>query len=339
MNVNEVGDTFKKRICLMLIALLMLVTGCGVGSGEIEQQAVSGSIQKDPGLSPDLNKIMATIHSVSSYKRRMGTQGEKDAAAYLQKELASYGYSPQVQTFPYDLEKHTTYKDLRNFEDDSFWDLDVTEVQKDGESQNVLAVKKPKDNASKNIIVISAHYDDTGYGAVIDNATGVAILLEAARLIANTNCDTEVRFALFGGEENDLNGSRYYVSKLAEDEKENILADINLDYLGIKGSNNIILATIDGKANKASALFDTFLQSNELQIIKAPLSDYISFARGGIPAVSLGQLPVPIKLDKYVSMEEMEKEGIEIENSLLDEERLKTAFNMVARALKQAGQH
>jgi len=95
--------------------------------------------------------------------------------------------------------------------------------------------KKPYKNAGKNIIVISAHYDDTGYRAVLDNATGVAMFLEVARLIANTNCNAEVRFVLLGGAQNDLNGSRYYVSKLSGEEKKNMLADINLDYLGIKG--------------------------------------------------------------------------------------------------------
>lgn len=330
------ASAFNKRICLMIIALFMLVTGCSARSLEIEQQAAFGPILMDPGLSPNLDKIMDNIHSVSSYKRGMGSQGEKDTAAYLQKELESYGYSPQVQVFPYDLQKEFT-KDFRDFKDDSFWDVDATATQKDGESQNIIAVKKPYNDASKNIIVISAHYDDTGYGAVIDNATGVAMLLEVARLIANTNCNAEIRFVLFGGEQFGLNGSRYYVSKLSDEEKKNMLADINLDNLGIKGANNLILATLDGKENQASALFKTFLQNNELQIVTAPASDYVSFARAGIPAVSLGQLPMPIKMeDKYSSMDEMDKALIQIEKSLLDENRLKAAFNMIIKALSQA---
>jgi len=323
--------TFNKHIFLMIMALLLLAAGCGTGSLQRERLSATQA-SEEPSLNTD--KVMDNIHSISSYKRGMGTPGEKNTATYLQKELESYGYLPQAQVFPYDLQKEFP-RDFRDFQDDSFWDVDVSETQKDGESQNIIAIKKPDNNASQNIILISAHYDDTGYGAVIDNATGVALLLEAARLTANTNCHAEVRFVLFGGEQCGLNGSRYYVSKLSEEEKKNML-NINLDYLGIKGTNNLILATIDGKENQASSLFKNFLQSNELQIVNSPASDYVSFARAGIPAVSLGQLPTPIKMeDKYSSLDEMDKALIEIENSLLDENRLKAALNMVIKALEQ----
>lgn len=333
MYTIKVG-TFHKCIGLILIALIMLVTGCSARSAGMEQQPVAGTLQIDPRLSPDLDKIMDHIHSVSAYKRSIGTQGEKDAAAYLQKELESYGYSPYIQAFPFDLQKRTNSKEFRNLEDDSFWDVDVDEARKDGESQNIIAVKKP-DKEADQIIVISAHYDDTGYGAVLDNATGVAVLLEVARSIANSNGIAEVRFVLFGGEQNDLNGSRNYVSGLSEE--ENILADINLDYLGIKGTNDLILATLDGNENQASSLFKNFLESQELQIVQAPPSDYVSFARAGIPAVSLGQLPMPIKTEgEYTTMEDQTNKLIQAENSLLDEGRLKTAFNMVISALSQA---
>ncbi|WP_088187153.1 M28 family peptidase [Desulfosporosinus sp. FKA] len=331
------ASTFNKFVCLMFIVLFMFVTGCSTRSSEMKQPVAAGPIKIDPGLSPNLDKIMKNIHSVSSYKRNMGSQGERYTASYLQNELKSYGYSPKVQVFPYDLQKQPNFKEFKNFKDDSFWNVDVTEAQKDGESQNIIAIQKPNNDASKKIIVISAHYDDTGYGAVIDNATGVAMLLEVSRLIAKANCNAEVRFVLFGGEQSGLYGSRYYVSKLSEEEKENILADINLDYLGIKGTNNLILATIDGKENQASALFNSFLQSKQIQIVNAPASDYISFARAGIPAVSLGQLPMPIKMeDKYSSVDEMDKAVIKIENSMLDQNRLKAAFNMVIGALSLA---
>ena len=197
-----------------------------------------------------------------------------------------------------------------------------------------MAIKKPDQGAGQNIIVISAHYDADVYGAVIDNATGVAVLLETARAIANTSCKTEVRFVLFSGEEEGLTGSRCYVSRLADEEKKNILAAINLDYLGVKGNNDLIIATLDGSENRASSLFQTFIQSKELQVVKAPPSDYVSFARAGIPAVSLGQSPMPIKMEgKYTTEEDEIKKLIQVENSLLDEERLKAAFHLVMSAL------
>jgi aminopeptidase YwaD len=119
---------------------------------------------------------------------------------------------------------------FRDAEDTSFWNVDVSDAKKDGESQNLIAVKKPSKASVDNIIVVSAHYDDTGYGAVIDNATGVAVLMEVARLTANLDLNTEIRFVLVSGEEFGLNGSRYYISKLSEQDKQHILANINLAY-------------------------------------------------------------------------------------------------------------
>lgn len=321
----------NKIYIFIIVAFLILAVGCSNRSSESEQQTVLDPILVDSALNPDLDNIMDNIHSVSAYRRVMGSQGEKGTALYLQKKLESYGYLPQVQTFSYDLQKEFPIN-FRDFNDDSFWDLDVTETQKNGESQNIIAIKKPYNHADKNVIVVSAHYDGTG---VIDNATGVAVLLEVAKSIANVNCNAEVRFVLLGGEEFGLKGSRYYVSNLSGEEKKNILANINLDNLGIKGPNNLILASIDGKENQASTLFKTFSQNNELQLVTAPVSDYVSFARAGIPAVSLGQLPTPIQMEgEYASMEEMDEALRQIEKSLLDENRLRAAFNMVIKALE-----
>lgn len=86
---------------------------------------------------------------------------------------------------------------------------------------------------------------------------------------------------LFGGEQNDLNGSR----KLSKEEKKNILATINL---GIKGANNLILATLDGNENQTSSLFHSFLQNKDLQVVKAPLSYYVSFAVFGYLPLTVG---------------------------------------------------
>jgi aminopeptidase YwaD len=334
-------DTLHKGLCFMLITLILLIAGCSrSGPGEAGQQTVAPGLPQaqpiDPEFSPDLDKIMANIRAVAAYQRGMGTPGEKDAAAFLQKELESYGYVSQIQPFPFDRQKQFPVH-FRDFNDHSFWDVAVTDAQKDGESQNIIAVKKPAQDAGSNIVIISAHYDDTGYGAVLDNATGVALLLETARAIANAGCQTEVRFVLFSGEEGGLTGSRYYVSRLTEADKKNILADINLDYLGVKGSNDLIVATLDGRENQASSLFQTFLQSQELSIVEGPPSDYVSFARAGIPAVSLGQLPMPIKMDgEYTTADEETRKLIQVENLLLDKDRLKTAFHLVMHALNQA---
>ena len=336
--------TFLMQVIMIMLILSIMFTGCSSKASETEEQVVPVPDTHTPVqaplikevLSSDVNRIIEMIHTISSYKRPIGSQGERAVCEYLGKRLEEYGYSMQLQTFPYDLQKNFRV----NSEADVFWNVDVTEEGKDGVSQNIIAIKKPDNDDYNNIIIISAHYDTTyGYG-VIDNATGVAVLMEVARLTAPLNLDVEIRFILFSGEEIGLLGSRYYVSKLPQEKKSKILANINLDYIGEEGLNNLIIATIDGKGNSASDLFGEYLEKKELYIVDAPASDYISFARAGIPAVSIGQLPMPRKMEiekgKEFSSEEWEKifDESELDNlARLEENRLKAAADIIVRVI------
>ncbi|MDD2300001.1 MAG: M28 family peptidase [Dysgonamonadaceae bacterium] len=336
ISVKNNGKLIILFCFLILFIIFCAITGCSRQDQDATDSASMKACSVDDAIAAsDINRIMDTISVVSSYKRRMGSQGEKDTYNYLKKLLESYGYSTTTQIYPYDLQKELP-RNYRDAKDTSFWYVDVSDAKKDGESQNLIAIKKPSKANVGNIVVVSAHYDDTGYGAVIDNATGVSVLMEVARLTANLDLNTEIRFILVSGEEFGLNGSRYYVSKLNEQDKQHILANINLDYVGEKGDNNLILATIDGKENAASDLFREFSQKKEVSIIRGPLSDYISFARAGIPSVSLGQLPTPIKMENIYSVDiDREKAVVEIEKSRLDEGRLKTSVGMVIKALSR----
>lgn len=293
-------------------------------------------ISETAGENPDINRIMDNIQTISAYKRFVGSPGEKDAGKYIKNKLASYGYEPQIQVFPYpkDLKKAAMSSSIES-EDTEFWNINVPESEKGGESQNIIACKKAsRMNNGHSIIILSAHYDDIGYGAVIDNATGLALLLELSKLSTNINSNTEIRFVFLSGEEVGLLGSRYYVSKLSPEEKGSIIANINLDYIGVKGENKPILVTIDGNKNNATDLF-TDNQSKSLKVTKALSSDYISFGRAGIPSVSLGQLPSTFSMpNNYSSIEEANKELIQMEFSHLDEGRLRETADMLIKIIK-----
>jgi hypothetical protein len=83
---------------------------------------------------------------------------------------------------------------------------------------NVVAHLPPRRDACR-WVVLGAHYDALGvdrsgriFPGADDNASGVSLLLEAARLLAaERRSDVGVVFAAFGGEEKDLSGSRAYV--------------------------------------------------------------------------------------------------------------------------------
>jgi hypothetical protein len=104
---------------------------------------------------------------------------------------------------------------------------------------NVVAHLPPR-VASCPWVVLGAHYDALGvdgrgriFPGADDNASGVALLLEAARLLAAGERTRGVGlvFAAFGGEEKDLSGSRAYVQNPTLS-LERVALMINVDMVG-----------------------------------------------------------------------------------------------------------
>jgi hypothetical protein len=96
-----------------------------------------------------------------------------------------------------------------------------------GEGYNVIAQKTGWKNPEQ-FYLVGAHYDSiNGLKTVTcnaapgacDNASGVAGVLELARVFKNLQTEDSVVFVAFGGEEIDLLGSRAYVEGLVKDRK------------------------------------------------------------------------------------------------------------------------
>ena len=103
-------------------------------------------------------------------------------------------------------------------------------------SRNVIA-EKPGVRQPGEVVIICGHYDSTSNQketlapGADDNATGVAAVMEAARLLSRFDFDFTVKFIAFGAEEFGLYGSADYASK-ARAAGERIIGVINLDMIG-----------------------------------------------------------------------------------------------------------
>jgi len=92
-------------------------------------------------------------------------------------------------------------------------------------------------NKKNEIIIIGAHYDSVWLSpGADDNASGVAGLLEIARILASNNYLRTIRFVAFANEEHPFSGtenmgSRVYAQSLAE-KNEDIVAMFSLEMLG-----------------------------------------------------------------------------------------------------------
>lgn len=110
---------------------------------------------------------------------------------------------------------------------------------------NVMAVLKGTDNNDKRIVIVSGHLDSrrsnvmdsTGYApGANDDASGVAAVLECARIMSRKTFPATVIFVAVSGEEQGLLGSNFLAEK-AKLEHWNITAMLNNDMIGNNNSS------------------------------------------------------------------------------------------------------
>ena len=86
---------------------------------------------------------------------------------------------------------------------------------------------------AEHIVILGGHLDGVHDGPGInDNGSGIAALLDVARVMADEHPTVRVRFAFWGGEEFGLLGSRAYVEALRSAERAEIAAYLNFDMIG-----------------------------------------------------------------------------------------------------------
>lgn len=141
-----------------------------------------------------------------------------------------------------------------------------------------------------NRIVISAHLDGHDLGtSALDNATGVAVALAAARILApHVGPDTPgLRVCFFTAEEWALAGSARYLADMAPLEREALKLNINLDT--VAGDDSLcaliseypaLVEIVDCTAKEAGVPVSHWLPF-------MPNSDHANFAKHGIPALRL----------------------------------------------------
>ena len=172
--------------------------------------------------------------------------------------------------------------------------------------RNVVGVLRGKQATwDTQSVVIGAHYDHLGHGwpdartgnegqvhpGADDNASGVAVLIEVAGLLAATlEPDRNLVFVAFSGEEWGLKGSRHYVSHAGAWPVSEALAMINLDTVGRLGRKPItLLGTGSASEWPHIARGVGFTTGVEARCVDDDLgsSDQRSFLDAGVPAIQV----------------------------------------------------
>ncbi|WP_159022626.1 M28 family peptidase [Formosa sp. L2A11] len=169
----------------------------------------------------------------------------------------------------------------------------------DGEDsrRNVIATQLGTTHP-ENVYIICAHYDAVADYCADDNASGVATILEIARLLSGQCKENTIIYALWDEEEIGLIGSKYY-AELAETNGNAILGVYNIDMIGYDGDDDESF-DIDVKKNDAGsqgmsddivAVLNSYPFKLNVNIVipGTEYSDHSGFWNRGYPAVLVGE--------------------------------------------------
>ena len=208
-----------------------------------------------------------------------------------------------------ELRRQAASRDFRPVKLNLTASLNLTSEIKRVEAPNVAAILSGRDPKLRDeYVVYSAHWDhfgigapdksgDTIYNGALDNATGVASVLEIARVLSSLPLAERPRrsmlFLITTGEEQGLIGSEWYslhplvpINKTA--------ADINLDSMNILGPTRDFVP-LGAERSSLKTIVDAIARERGLRISPDPRpeqgsfyrSDHFPFAKVGVPSISL----------------------------------------------------
>jgi hypothetical protein len=173
-------------------------------------------------------------------------------------------------------------------------------------SHNVLGLLPATEPGAKEIVAISAHLDHLGigdrvdgdpiYNGAVDNATGIAEMLEIARALATQpHRKRTVLFLAVTGEELGLHGSAWF-TRHPTVPLQDIVANLNLDQLSPMWTpHDVVLrgaeqSTLEDHVRVAAAVAGLSISPDPVpEQTFFVRSDQYNFARRGVPAACLWQ--------------------------------------------------
>ena len=194
----------------------LLIVALSAGAMLFVTQMPGGSFRRVlPPLTPE--QVVVRDRLRAHVARLAGEIGERnlwrypalqEAAAYIEETFAATGYAPDPQTF-----------------------------ESGGKSVRNLAVELPGVTRPDEIVVVGAHYDSVlGSPGANDNGSGVAALLEIARLLRDRRLGRTVRLVAFVNEEPPFYHSREMGSvryaERARARGERVTAMLSLETIG-----------------------------------------------------------------------------------------------------------
>jgi Zn-dependent M28 family amino/carboxypeptidase len=195
----------KRTVTIAVIVVLLLILGFGVfGWRRTRPDALPLS---DSPLSAALRSHVEFLAGELGERNAAYYSELRRAEEYIAAEFAAAGYSVQTQSY--------------RIGDKSY--------------SNLIASRTGK-AVPREVVIVGAHYDTASTPGADDNASGVAGLLELARLFSSEETARTVRFVAFVNEEppffrTEEQGSRVYV-RWGMDPRETVVGAVILEMIG-----------------------------------------------------------------------------------------------------------
>ncbi|MBH8566303.1 M20/M25/M40 family metallo-hydrolase [Nostoc sp. CENA67] len=204
----------KKWIWLVVLGLVaaVVVGSRGAALNELFEQRPSPAIverirvntpqpqpqPKQVQSTPQVSTLRLLAHIQNLNFQRFTPSERSRTRTYITTELRKFGWQPQLEKF--------------------------------AQGVNVFAQRQGTDKKA-GAILLAAHYDTVGYSpGADDNATGIAVLLETARLLGANPTPRTLQLAFFDKEEAGLLGSKAFVTKT--EHLQNLRGVIVMDMVG-----------------------------------------------------------------------------------------------------------
>jgi hypothetical protein len=251
------GSPLKRRFLFSALALLLLVlAGCslleepprpviptpiptapplpGSGEGVPAQQVTDPVSDIVPAVDPEITDLLNLVsqQQLMAYVQTLENFGTRNSFSSLDREGFGIGAA-----------KNWIFNEFTRVGNGrlqvSYDDFLLSYKGNTAEQSNVVATL-PGVGTSDGIIIVMAHYDNRPVGdtdgfskatGANDNASGVALLLETARIMSSREWNQTIMFIAMAAEEQGTYGSRHFAQNAFLDNL-NILAVVNYDAVG-----------------------------------------------------------------------------------------------------------
>lgn len=206
----------------------------------------------------DNASIRSDVEALTNFKSRAaGSLDNQKATAQIQEVFTSLGYVVSQQCY----------------------------------RSGACSVIADKPGTSGKVIMLMAHLDSVGknFAGADDNASGVAVMMEVARVLKDYSNHNTIRFFATNGEENGLLGAEHYAKLLKNNgEIKNMLLAINMDMVGYNKNGIVELETdskYDGLANWFAELASSYTSLKSKITLGAWGSDHVPFIKADVPTL------------------------------------------------------